>query len=118
MCVTLQDKLQLFVANYGHIITFDMLIDLCDMIGVPPSKVINEFTSSKVRKKSKTLNNTLESDREYLTVPEVAALFRIKALIIREWIRRGKLNAVKIGREYRVRQQDIEDFNKSRCTKL
>lgn len=53
----------------------------------------------------------------YKSVPEVARIYQVKTITVRDWIRRGKLNAVKIGREYRIRQQDIEEFNNSRCTK-
>jgi excisionase family DNA binding protein len=43
-----------------------------------------------------------------LTVPEVAAVFQVTAQTIRNWIDHGTLPAVRVGRAFRVRPQDVE----------
>ena len=44
------------------------------------------------------------------TTKEAAEILRVKPLTIRLWIKRGLLKAAKIGRLYRIRAQDLEDF--------
>ena len=43
-----------------------------------------------------------------LTVPEVAAIFQVTAQTIRNWIDHGTLPAVRVGRAFRIRQQDVD----------
>jgi excisionase family DNA binding protein len=43
-----------------------------------------------------------------LTVPEVAATFQVTAQTIRNWIDHGTLPAVRVGRAFRVRPQDVD----------
>jgi excisionase family DNA binding protein len=43
-----------------------------------------------------------------LTVPEVAAVFQVTAQTIRNWIDHGTLPAVRVGRAFRVRPQDVD----------
>lgn len=45
---------------------------------------------------------------EYLTVREVAAIYRVNEITVRRHIRSGKLSAVKIGGRVRVRREDAE----------
>jgi len=45
---------------------------------------------------------------EYLTVREVAAIYRVNEITVRRHIRSGKLRAVKIGGRVRVRREDTE----------
>ncbi len=47
-----------------------------------------------------------------LTVQEVAKLFRMNALTIYEYVRIGKLPAVKIGRSYRFMEADLQKYLK------
>lgn len=45
----------------------------------------------------------------YLTTSEVAELFKISAESVRNWVRTGKLGAVKLpGGKIRFRREDIE----------
>lgn len=55
--------------------------------------------------------------REYYTIPEVAKIYKMKASTIRQWIRGGLLNAVKAGKQYRIRQCDMDEFDKFMSTK-
>ncbi len=45
-----------------------------------------------------------------LTVRQTAALLQLTPLTIYEYIRLGKLKAVKFGRYYRIRKEDLNDF--------
>lgn len=53
---------------------------------------------------------------EYFTCSEVAARYKVKTLTVWDWIRKKKLPAIKIGRDYRIRQEDIDAFEKKRKT--
>ena len=45
---------------------------------------------------------------EYLTVREVAAIYRVNEITVRRHIRSGKLRAVKVGGRVRVRKEDAD----------
>ena len=47
---------------------------------------------------------------EYLTVREVAAIYKVNEITVRRHIRNGKLRAVKIGGRVRVRKEDADAF--------
>ncbi len=47
---------------------------------------------------------------EYLTVREVAAIYKVNEITVRRHIRSGKLRAVKIGGRVRVRKDDADAF--------
>ncbi|MGX8701553.1 helix-turn-helix domain-containing protein [Caproiciproducens sp.] len=53
---------------------------------------------------------------EYFTCEEIATRYKVKTLTVWDWIRRKKLSAIKIGRDYRIRQEDIDAFEKGRKT--
>ncbi|MGH2851332.1 MAG: helix-turn-helix domain-containing protein [Solirubrobacteraceae bacterium] len=48
------------------------------------------------------------SEPKLLTVPQVAAEFQVTAQTIRNWIDHGTLPAVRVGRAFRVKRQDVE----------
>jgi excisionase family DNA binding protein len=54
------------------------------------------------------------SQLEFLKVEEVAALLKIKEKTVREWIARGDLEAYKIGKEWRIRRDHLEQALESR----
>ena len=45
---------------------------------------------------------------QLLTVPEVAGRFQVTAQTIRNWIDAGVLPAVRVGRAFRVRGEDVD----------
>jgi len=47
---------------------------------------------------------------ELLTIPETAALLRLRPSTLRAWILRRKLPYLKIGRLVRIRRADVEQF--------
>ena len=46
--------------------------------------------------------------RQLLTVPQVADQFQVTAQTIRNWIDGGTLPALRVGRAFRVRSEDVE----------
>lgn len=50
------------------------------------------------------------------TCEEVASRYAVQVITVWDWIRKKKLSAIKIGREYRISEDDIKDFEDSRRT--
>lgn len=48
-----------------------------------------------------------------LTVAEVADLFRVSSMTVYRLIRSGELPAVRVGRSYRVREDDLQAYLQS-----
>jgi excisionase family DNA binding protein len=48
------------------------------------------------------------SDPQLLTVPQVAERFQVTAQTIRNWIGHGTLPAIRVGRAFRMRSEDVE----------
>jgi len=46
--------------------------------------------------------------RQLFTVPQVAEEFQVTAQTIRNWIDQGVLPAVRVGRAFRVRREDVD----------
>lgn len=56
-------------------------------------------------------------EKEFLSVPETAALLGVKDETAYEWARRGVLPAVRIQRTLRVRRSDLDEmFDKARVS--
>lgn len=53
---------------------------------------------------------------EMYTCEQIAHRYRVKKITVWDWIRKKKLPAIKIGRDYRIRQEDIEAFEKAGFT--
>jgi excisionase family DNA binding protein len=49
---------------------------------------------------------------ELLTPEEAATRLKVSRLTIGDWLRSGKLKGVKVGRLWRVRERDLENFLK------
>jgi excisionase family DNA binding protein len=45
-----------------------------------------------------------------LTVAEVANVIRVSRMTVYRLIRRGQLKAIRVGRNYRVREDDLNDY--------
>lgn len=50
------------------------------------------------------------------TCEEVAERYKVKVITVWEWIRQKKLSAIKLGREYRISEEDLNAFENSRRT--
>lgn len=53
---------------------------------------------------------------ELLNCEQVAERYGIKTLTVWDWIRKKKLPAIKIGKEYRIRMDDLAEFENCRRT--
>jgi excisionase family DNA binding protein len=54
-----------------------------------------------------------ESNNNLLTPEQVAGILQVHILTIYSYIRQGKLDAIRLGRSYRITQQDLEQFIES-----
>jgi excisionase family DNA binding protein len=45
-----------------------------------------------------------------LTVAEVASVMRVSRMTVYRLIRRGQLKAIRVGRNYRVRTDDLDEY--------
>ena len=70
-------------------------------------------------------NNTVQNKTQQVggekmsklyTCEEIANRYSVKLITVWDWIRKKKLPAVKIGREYRIREEDVKEFEDSRRT--
>ena len=50
--------------------------------------------------------------RMFLTAKEVANTLKLNILTVYEYIRNGKLRAIKFGRSYRIEEKDLDKFIK------
>ena len=50
----------------------------------------------------------ISGEDPWLTVPQVSAQLRIHPATVRIWIKSGRLAAVRVGREWRVRQSEVD----------
>lgn len=50
------------------------------------------------------------------TCDEVAERYKVQVITVWDWIRKKKLNAIKLGREYRVSEDDLLKFEEERRT--
>ncbi|WP_109310846.1 helix-turn-helix domain-containing protein [Ruegeria sp. AU67] len=56
----------------------------------------------------------ITEDAVYLSVRDVAALFRISTKTVRRWIKSGDLPATRLGRDWRVARSDLHALAKQR----
>lgn len=55
----------------------------------------------------------MESEK-YHTIEQVAEMLQVVYLTVYRWIQDGKLKAVKAGKQYRIRQSDLDKFLESK----
>lgn len=53
---------------------------------------------------------------ELYTCEDVANRYKVKVITVWDWIRKGKLNAMKLGRDYRISEDDLHAFENERKT--
>ncbi len=53
---------------------------------------------------------------EFFTVKEIADRLKVRDVTVIDWIRRRQLRAYKVGREYRIRKIDFDEFLEKRRT--
>jgi excisionase family DNA binding protein len=52
----------------------------------------------------------------FLTVAEVASLLRVSTMTVYRLVKAGQLPAVRVGRSYRLREDDVDRYLASRYT--
>ena len=55
-----------------------------------------------------------EDPSELLTIEEVAGRLKVREKTVRDWIGRGELDAYRIGKEWRVRRDHLEQHIEAR----
>jgi excisionase family DNA binding protein len=53
------------------------------------------------------------SDSTFLTVAEVAAMMRVSKMTVYRLVHSGEMPAVRVGRSFRVREEDANDYLKN-----
>jgi excisionase family DNA binding protein len=56
----------------------------------------------------------LAAEDQFLSLEDVAERLQVSDRTVRRWVKDGKLDAYKPGREWRIRPSDLEDFLESR----
>ena len=51
---------------------------------------------------------------KFHTIEQVAEMLQVVYLTVYRWIQDGKLKAVKAGKQYRIRQSDLDKFLESK----
>lgn len=57
------------------------------------------------------------ADQHFYAIPEVAERLKVTEELIRELIRRGDLHAFRIGKAYRITDDDIDEYLRSCSTR-
>lgn len=57
-----------------------------------------------------------EGRARFMTVAEVATLMRVSTMTVYRLIKSGELAAVRVGKSYRIREDDIDRFLATRYT--
>lgn len=55
---------------------------------------------------------------ELFSCEEIAERYGVQVITVWDWIRKGKLNAMKIGKQYRISKDDIEKFESNSRKKV
>lgn len=53
---------------------------------------------------------------ELYTCKQIATRYKVEVLTVWEWIRKKQLPAIKIGKEYRISEDDLREFEAARRT--
>ncbi len=56
------------------------------------------------------------NDREFLVVDQVAELFQVHWQTVLNYIKSGKLKAVKLGKGYRIKKIELDNFINKQST--
>ena len=56
----------------------------------------------------------MQEDSTYLTVKEVAKRLKVNEHTVRRWIESRELHAIDLGGQYRITEEDLQEFVKKR----
>ncbi|MBN1193825.1 MAG: helix-turn-helix domain-containing protein [Methanomicrobiaceae archaeon] len=90
----------------------------------PPKKDSNKKAASSpgeeylkaLGRRRSSRSHRIFSDQNFYAIPEVAERLKITEELVRELIRRGELHAYRIGKAYRITDDDIDAFLESCST--
>jgi len=54
------------------------------------------------------------TEEQYYSIEEVATMLKVTYLTVYRWIRSGKLRAIKAGKQYRIKKEELDYFTKLR----
>ncbi len=57
-------------------------------------------------------------EQNFLTPEQVARFLQVHVLTVYSYIRMGKMDAVRLGRRYRISTQDLENFVRRNRTRI
>ncbi len=49
-------------------------------------------------------------DEKFYTIKEVAELLKVSDGAVRKWLKSGKLKGIKLGRIWRIKKSDLDEF--------
>jgi len=49
-------------------------------------------------------------NEEFYTIKEISKLLKVAYLTVYRWVQEGKIIAFKVGKQYRIRKIDLENF--------
>jgi excisionase family DNA binding protein len=52
----------------------------------------------------------MNQELKFYTVQEICEILKVKPLTVYRWIKAEKLKAVKVGKNFRIKQEDFEQF--------
>lgn len=50
------------------------------------------------------------AEEQYYSIEEVAKMLKVAYLTVYRWIQSGKLNSNKVGKQYRIKKEDLDRF--------
>ena len=76
------------------------------------------IAQNQTKHKYKTNKIGGEKLEKYLNCRDVADRYGVQLITVWDWIRKKKLPAIKIGKEYRIKTSDLERFEEERRTTI
>ncbi|MFW5719800.1 MAG: helix-turn-helix domain-containing protein [Candidatus Dojkabacteria bacterium] len=52
----------------------------------------------------------MSKEEQYYTIKEVAETLKVAYLTVYRWVKDGKLKSVKAGKQYRIKQSQLDNF--------
>ncbi len=56
------------------------------------------------------MNDDRRNENKLYTITDITEMLSVKRPTVHEWIRSGKLKAVRIGKEYRITQEHYDEY--------
>jgi len=56
------------------------------------------------------MNDQEKTATQFYTIDEIAELLKISYLTVFRWVKAGKLTAYKVGKQYRIETNDLNNF--------